>query len=371
MKTIRIATQLVCVAVLGCSIGVPASTFASNATTPLLYTSGVDANGYVDVQGYDARKPQNGPIQTLRGLTASATGMAVDQQGNLYVSQSDPNEPAVIYKPGKTTPSLTLLDPLQDKDQNKNPVGPPNDIAVGSDGTVYVEMCCTGVTADGILVQGGIFVYKKGKTTPSAFLTENYSVGSVKIPVNECSSRGLAVDGKGDVYVACNGIPIGRGQAFPIGRVLEFPAGSTRAVDTGIRVAGEWPNCTAQCFNVGTDDPQFSGGILDLQLDAKGNLVVLAGSTGEYGNAIFVYPPNVSRPSRVIPLNAYTQAAYADNRSRIRFDATMTHIFVNHVAQTGVGIDEYTYPAGKRVATFSKAMLGNAAFAVSPSPVFP
>lgn len=381
MKTIRVVTWLACLLASSCSIGAPVPSIAGDASTPLLYTSGVGANGYIDVQVYDANKPQSGPIKTLHGLTAIATGMTVDQSGDLYVSQADPNQPAVIYKPGETKPSMTLIDPLEDGKQNTDPVSPSNNIAVGADGTIYVDMCCAkgvGFTS----AQSGIFVYKKGRTKPSAFVTYNSLFGSAKIPFASCPfDAGLAVDEKGDVYVGCNGILTGQVAegisglpwSFPLGRVLEFPAGSTTPVDTGVRVAAEWPGCASECNPEFGQDIDFSGGISDLQFDAKGNLVVLA-TTGSGANAIFVYPPDTPRPSRVIPLDAYSPTVDSQ-RSRIGFDSMTTHIFVNLISANGKltnEIDEYTYPGGKHIATFGKGMLGIVqTFTLSPPPPLP
>lgn len=372
MKATRPVMQIVRILALGCVIASPLSSVAAGATIPHLYTSGTDSSGYVDVQVYDASKPQNGPIQTLRGLTATATGMAVDQAGNLYVSQSNPNQPAVVFAPGKTSPSLTLLDPLENREETTNPVAPGGDIAVGKDGTVYVEMCCAeGLGGGGSSAQSGVFVYKKGEAKPSAFLTNNYLPEGMLEP--QCNlGGGLAVDAKGDVFIGCNGIPGGFGGYFGVGRVFEFPAGSTKPIDIGLRIAGEWPGCAALCLNGASHDPNFTGGILDLQFDAKGNLVVLASSDGEFGNAIFVYSPNTPRPSQIIPLNAYAPNAYWDQRSRFQFDATKTHIFINHVVSTsGAEVDEDAYPSGNHIATFGKGILGVAAFTISPPPALP
>jgi hypothetical protein len=371
VKTTQTVTSLASALALGCALGMATPALAVPASTSLLYTSGVDANGYLDVQVYDTSKPQNGPIRTFHSsLTANATDMAVDQAGNLYVSQHDSDQPVVIFERGGTGASVTLLDPLADAEVNSDPVSPPGPggIAVAADGTVYAEMCCA-LDNQNNPMQSGMLVYKKGATKPSAFLTYNYQPDG--FTYSQCPfNAGVAVDAKGDVYVGCTGIPSGNRGYFGVGRVLEYPAGSTTPVDTGIRVAAEWPNCTVQCFVTAAHDPDFSGTILDVQTDSKGNLVVLAGAVG--GNAIFVYPPNTPRPSQIIPLNAYSPpSAYEDQRSRIRFDATMTHIFVNLLGANGKAvneIDEYTYPGGKHIATFSNGMLGADAFALSPAP---
>jgi hypothetical protein len=358
MRTIGITALLVCAVSLSCILGTPISGVAGGAPESLLYTSGYDsATGLNVVQVYDESEPSKGPIRTLEGLTASSNGMAVDAAGNLYVSQTDPNQPVVIFKPGHTRPSLTLSNPLATQQMTTNPMGAPTDVAVGADGTIYVSTSCVLVhTVGGALGAAGpncgILIYRKGKTVPSALLTDHglYPGSGPKAVYSLCGGfTSVAVDAKEDVYSTCNG------------GVIEFSAGSSKAVNTGMVAAAEWPVYNKEQ----PPDPGFDGGAFDVQIDSKGNIVALAGRLS--GDALFVYAPGADRPSQIIPLHPLQSAQdYMRNRTSIRFDATMTHIFVNNWTGSSVAVDEYTYPGGQLVATFSKGMWKFGGLAVSP-----
>jgi hypothetical protein len=96
-------------------------------------------------------------------------GLAVDTKGNLYVANFDSNT-VTVYGPRKTKPSLTL-----------NVPEPPLDVAVGSNGYVYV-----GDEA------GGVDVYPPGATSSSRRLTNS---SLTEVP-------GVAVSSSNDVYAA-------------------------------------------------------------------------------------------------------------------------------------------------------------------------
>lgn len=97
-------------------------------------------------------------------------GLAVDKHGNLYVANYL-GRTVTIYKPGETSPSLTLT-------ESNYPV----DVAVGSNGYVYA---CD--------LKGGVDVYKPGATSPIRRLTNPDLAGGV---------LGVAVDSSNDVYAA-------------------------------------------------------------------------------------------------------------------------------------------------------------------------
>jgi hypothetical protein len=360
MRAIRVIVIVACAVILSCILGASVSAVAGAAPKALLYGSGYDsATGLNVVEAYDVTQASKGPIRTLTGLTAPSMGLASDAAGNLYASQADPNQPVVMFEPGKTTPSATFSNPL-DQNEIGNPMGGPTDVAVGADGTVYVSTQCVHVyTVGGALGAAGpncgVLVYRKGKTKPSTLLTDNavYPGSNANEKYSVCGAFwGVAVDAKGDVYSTCNA------------GVIEFAAGSSKAVDTGITAAAEW----RPVYNNNQPPvPGFGGSAWDIQIDSKGNLVVLAGLYS--GDAIFTYAPGADRPSNVIPLHSLQSVAAYESAStmRIRFDAAMTHIFVNHTIGSNLSVDEYTYPGGKLVATFDKGVLGGG-MAISPPP---
>lgn len=97
-------------------------------------------------------------------------GLAVDKHGNLYVANYV-GRTVTIYRPGETSPSLTLTEPDY-----------PVDVAVGSNGYVYA---CD--------LKGGVDVYQPGATSPIRRLTNPDLAGGV---------LGVAVDSSNDVYAA-------------------------------------------------------------------------------------------------------------------------------------------------------------------------
>jgi hypothetical protein len=143
----------------------------SKVAKRLLYVS-VDISGsqhFVNVFWVhdDARKESL--IGQITDGIDQPEGLAVDTKGNLYVANLDANT-VTVYRPRRTKPSLTLSVP-----------DPPLDVAVGSNGYVYV-----GDQA------GGVDVYPPGATSSSLRLT-NPSLAVV---------AGVAVSSSNDVYAA-------------------------------------------------------------------------------------------------------------------------------------------------------------------------
>lgn len=102
---------------------------------------------------------------TLSGVS-SATGMAVDRYGNVYVANQRPSE-VLVFAKGSTTATKTLSDPNAQ----------PDDVAVDSNGTVYVA---------NFYGPGAIAVYVGGSTTPTSYLNDpNFVVGVQSVAVDE------------------------------------------------------------------------------------------------------------------------------------------------------------------------------------------
>jgi hypothetical protein len=148
--------------------------------------------------------PNNPVAGTLSGTFENPQGMAIDPTGNLYVSNGNASE-VLVYPPGASSPSTTLTDP----------VGFPVDVAIGSDGTVYVANVWASMGNP-----GSVAVYAPGATTPTSVLRYQ---GFVQV-------AGVALDRSGNVFVSydqSNG---------KFGTVAEFPAGSSNPVATNISV---------------------------------------------------------------------------------------------------------------------------------------
>jgi hypothetical protein len=138
------------------------SWLSPNAAAPLLYASD-SQNNAVDV--YDLK------TQTLSGQISAnhPTGLAVDQQNSLYVTNFFGGN-TTVYRAGHTDPSLTLMDPG----------GSPDAVAVGNDGSVYVSDS-----------NGQVYVYSAGATAPSKTLASD----------SITSAAAVTVDRQNDVYV--------------------------------------------------------------------------------------------------------------------------------------------------------------------------
>jgi hypothetical protein len=148
--------------------------------------------------------PNNPVAGQLSGSFANPQGMAVDKTGNLYVSNGN-DKNVLVYPPGASNPSSTLTDPN----------GFPDDVAIGSDGTVYVANIFAPVGNP-----GSISVYAPGATNPTNVLNDRAFVEVV----------GVALDKAGDVFVSYDQTYGGHGT------VVEFPAGSSKPVATKIAV---------------------------------------------------------------------------------------------------------------------------------------
>jgi hypothetical protein len=110
----------------------------------------------------------------------------------------------LVYAAGSTSPTATLDDP------NKFPA----DVAIGSDGTVYVANGSGPIGAS-----GNVAIYAAGSTSPKATLSDKHFY----------HVSGVALDKHGNLFVSCNA-----GQGINSGTVVEFKAGTTKGIETRI-----------------------------------------------------------------------------------------------------------------------------------------
>lgn len=158
------------------------------AGTPLVYVDG----GCDCVLIY---RQDKGTLVGLITLNLSfGTGMTTDSKGTLFVGVGQPGGAYFIaeYPPGSMEPSTSLEVPEL-----------PFDVAVASDGTVYVS---------GSGPVPAVYVYANGATRPTSELLDTYAFGAF----------GIAVNQKGNVFwgiQTASGYQIDRfvhGTKFPI-----------------------------------------------------------------------------------------------------------------------------------------------------------
>ena len=131
----------------------------------LLYVSD-EGQGIVDIFAV----PKYSMVGQITDGINQPEGLATDKKGKLYVSNLSGNT-ITVYKPGATSPSLTLTDS-----------DGPDDVAVGSNGYVYA-----------VDIAGGIDVYPPGATEPSTRLTNSALTYAAGVAVD--ASNNLYADG--------------------------------------------------------------------------------------------------------------------------------------------------------------------------------
>lgn len=200
--------------VAGCSsnasLGLPnapaagaASASRDAATGGLIYASSYGADS---VDYYLKGTGPNNPVAgSLSGSLSQPWGMAFDHSGNLYVANTNDSN-VLVYAKGSTLPTGTLSDPNEF----------PCDVAVGSDGTVFVG------NADGpIGASGNVTIYKPGSTRPGQVLSNGHFL----------HVAGVALDKAGNVFISYNGLAQGTGG------VVEYHApGFTRTTNMHIKL---------------------------------------------------------------------------------------------------------------------------------------
>ncbi|HEY6486791.1 MAG TPA: hypothetical protein VIX83_10445 [Candidatus Cybelea sp.] len=149
----------------------------------LIYWGNYDTNTITIYSSKGVNGKQKGQITT--GLS-NPERLFVDKQGNVYATNIG-NNTVTAYKPGKTSPFLTISDG----------VNSPTGLTVDAAGTVY----CANVGNDTITV------YPKGKTSPSLTIPQ--------------FAEYLATDSQDNLYAAGSGVE-------------EFAPGSTTGTDLGL-----------------------------------------------------------------------------------------------------------------------------------------
>jgi hypothetical protein len=185
--------------------------------------------------------PQKGhnppPIGKITSGLAAPNGLFVDLARRLYVCNFGGGT-VTVYRNGSITPSRTLRQ-----------AGSAIDVAVGTDGTVYVSDWDSGSA-------GHLLEYPRGHNTPT-----------VTINING-ASEGLVLDSSNNLFVAYNDATNGDGE------VLKFLPGSTVGTNLGIHVG-------------------YVGGE---SMDSQGNLLL----NDQNVPAVDVFPPGATQPSNQI-----------------------------------------------------------------------
>jgi sugar lactone lactonase YvrE len=227
---------------------------------PLLFVS----NSAGSIRIYSADIHQSN-VQLKRSITNGATrpeGVWIDAKGTLYVEngeqypvQADIEE----YKQGAKSPFFTITDGLDS----------PGAVAVGSDGTVYVNQL--GELNGGTI--GVVVVYAPGQKTPERTIPLNPT------PEYGMNAGGMAFDQQGNVLAAT----LGNAEEVHVFRIAP---GSSQATDLGL---------------------QGYGGAA-IAVDGAGNLY-----SGGGAGFIAVYPPGATQPSRTIPATFYINGMTASS----------------------------------------------------------
>jgi hypothetical protein len=248
-------------------------------TKTLLYVSEISQSttGVVDVYSV--------PKYLLVGqITAGIDwplGLTIDRKGKLYVTNLD-SKTVTVYQAGQTSPSLTL-----------SVLNPPTDVAVGSNGYVYVSD-----------QGGGVGVYPPGATSPSRRLTN---------PNLDLKVGGVAVSSSNNVYADGESY---YSYYYDTPAVVEFR--NARGTGTNLGLTG------------------LSGALAGVIID-DGHLTV----SDFGGSTILIYPPGQTSPSVTITV------PYNPERSAINRAENEIYVPLDYA----VGV--YDYPSGKFVTEFS------------------
>jgi len=211
------------------------------------------------------------PIATIAGsktLLENPTGMALDSQGNIYVTNElrFPIKQHESFDRGRLTVypagSSGNITPIATISGATTGLAFPVGIALDSAGNIYVTNFYTANTSSGLRFDASITVYaagSKGNARPTAIIAgDNTNLGY---------PQGLALDSSRNLYVTGDGIKV-------------YPAGSNGDVSPAATIVGA--------------DTGLAGPI-GIALDSGGSLYVLNsyGGTTQHGS-VTIYPAGSS-----------------------------------------------------------------------------
>jgi hypothetical protein len=278
--------------------------FGDASTTRGLFVSTFDGpNGTGEVVVFPAGLNQHNPspLRTITNGTQRPLGVWVDHGGTLYVANlpdAAPTTGVSEYRHGQQFPFRVLTDRLIY----------PTAVAVGADGTVYVNdrMNSQGQVGDFVTV------FPPGQTHASRTIT-------VEQGGREASAGELAIDGKGNVLALCD---------------LFFDGLSIYSINPTTFAVTKMPLNLKGLVGPG------------IAVDGAGNLYVSSYSTAQ----IAVFAPGSQNPTRIIGQGAY--------------DITVTRDGTLY-AGTYYGVDEYK--PGANSPSNSVQLLGAFGVAVGPA----
>lgn len=251
------------------------------------------ASGAIKI--YKQKGTNQSPIGQITSGLSGVDGLATDLQKNLYACNFG-NGTVTVYAPGGTTPSKTLTG-----------AGSPIDAVVAKDGTVYVSNFNSGTN-------GAVYGYQNGSTTPTETVV---TFGAGSFP------EGLAIDSKGNLYIAFN---------TNDGEVLKWTPGDPSTVNLGIHVG-------------------YVGG---LTTDKNDNLLLVDQNVP----GVDVFPPGAVNPSQQI------------TGFHLAFDLALnkknTELFVTTPFGSPPSVSRVSYPAGTIDDTITSGL--SSAFGVATSP---
>jgi hypothetical protein len=229
----------------------------------VVYESSLDgAPGHGSILVFPAslRAHDPNPIRTFMDGAVRPDGMWVDKNGDLYVAnipQGGPTTGVYVFHPGSSHPYRHILNSLDN----------PEHVAVGSDGTVYVDQTACPSNIQGLCVT----VFPPGKDKASHEI-------DLKMDGYAQSADEMAFDLKGDLLV--------EGTNFKQGtHVFSVNPQTFAFQDLGL--------------NIGTGGP-------GLGVDGFGN--IYAGSPG----GILFFPPTLKNATRTLNASPYDIAVTKD-----------------------------------------------------------
>jgi sugar lactone lactonase YvrE len=262
------------------SLGAPPAVSRNGAKSAkrVVFVSNLD--GGIRIYSADIHEKNPPLLGTITSGASDPRGVWVDRKGTLYVvnASSGSQGPSLSeYKRGASGPFRTITNGLLDD---------PGAVAVGNDGTVYVNSVSNHANWFSARYEtgpaGAVVVYGPGKTTPEE------TIPLPEQPEYDMSAGGMAIDKQGNVYVANVG-------NLAVVNVFKIAAGTSHATDLALTSAG--------------GDA--------ITMDGAGNLYAGGFAGGYSGYYISVYPPGATSPSRTISLAFQTYGITATSNGTL------------------------------------------------------